>query len=480
MSEASDQLLRGFQAQERRFVERRFPLRFEPESPAHPRAVQPGQGPRAGTRRRTSRGTGSTRRATPPEVREAARLTWSRRAWGDVSRARREHGAPHPPLPRVRRRGHGREALPLVPARRGGQAPRGLLSVRRAPRRLPARSRRTRRSRSASNHPFAQMALDPDLPVEAFVAALGVPRRPARPEPLPEPPPAQPRRGGPPGPAAHRGRQAAPRRCSRGRSSATACPRLDAGGRAAVATAVRDMLERVILRRLSQHVAPPRGGARRAGWLAAEAGHRPARPRRVDRRRRRAASLRATVAQVRERLAALEVDLPRRRRTPSWAACESASGDLRDAARAEAPRDGAPRQQSPRRPHERRIWPRSRYPLPLAPGHARRLGAVAAREDARVGPADGHPVGRAPPGALHARADAGRAPVLEPADVGRVRRHLGEPGAAPALLPREPPPRPPLLLHHAHPGGRPPRRGLVADGRAPRRLLPAAAESAHG
>ena len=34
MSERSDELLRGFQAQEKRFVERRFPLRLAPESPA--------------------------------------------------------------------------------------------------------------------------------------------------------------------------------------------------------------------------------------------------------------------------------------------------------------------------------------------------------------------------------------------------------------------------------------------------------------
>ena len=33
MSETSDQLLRGFQAQEKRFVERRFPLRFASENP---------------------------------------------------------------------------------------------------------------------------------------------------------------------------------------------------------------------------------------------------------------------------------------------------------------------------------------------------------------------------------------------------------------------------------------------------------------
>ena len=90
------------------------------------------------------------------------------------------------------------------------------------------------------------------------------------------------------------------------------------------------------------------------------------------------------------------------------------------------------------------------------------------------------PVGRAPPRALHGGADPRRAAALEPADMGRVRRHLGEPGAAAALLPREPPSRPALLLHHAHAGGGPARRGIVAHGRAPRRLLPPAAEPADG
>jgi len=33
MSETSDQLLRGYQAQEKRFLERRFPLRFASENP---------------------------------------------------------------------------------------------------------------------------------------------------------------------------------------------------------------------------------------------------------------------------------------------------------------------------------------------------------------------------------------------------------------------------------------------------------------
>ena len=33
MSDMSDRLLRGYQAQEKRFVERRFPLHFQPENP---------------------------------------------------------------------------------------------------------------------------------------------------------------------------------------------------------------------------------------------------------------------------------------------------------------------------------------------------------------------------------------------------------------------------------------------------------------
>ena len=33
MSETSDRLLRGYQAQEKRFLERRFPLRFTTENP---------------------------------------------------------------------------------------------------------------------------------------------------------------------------------------------------------------------------------------------------------------------------------------------------------------------------------------------------------------------------------------------------------------------------------------------------------------
>src|SRR5436189_5727090 len=75
---------------------------------------------------------------------------------------------------------------------------------------------------------------------------------------------------------------------------------------------------------------------------------------------------------------------------------------------------------------------------------------------------------------------AGDAYVLQPAYVGRVRRDLREPGAAVALLPRATATRSPVLLHDAHDGGGPSRRGVVAHGRAPGPLFPAAAEPADG
>src|ERR1700746_2997300 len=95
-----------------------------------------------------------------------------------------------------------------------------------------------------------------------------------------------------------------------------------------------------------------------------------------------------------------------------------------------------------------------------------------------MGSGDVYSMGRAPSGAISGGAEHGRAPSLEPPDLGRVRRHLGEPRPAPALLPRESPPGPALLLHDANPGGGPSRRGVLAHGRAPGRLLPAAAEPA--
>src|SRR4029077_19328780 len=93
---------------------------------------------------------------------------------------------------------------------------------------------------------------------------------------------------------------------------------------------------------------------------------------------------------------------------------------------------------------------------------------------------DRHPLGGAAPRALQRRAIAGRADVLEPAHVGRVRRDLREPGAPAALLPRASAAGSPILLHDAYDGGRAPRRGLMADGGSSRVLLFPAAEPAGG
>src|SRR6185369_2942581 len=81
MSETSDELLRGFQAQEKRFVERRFPLRFAPESPALRELYAQAKGLRWNPETDIGWGRFDPAAYEHP-VREAARLVWSRRAWG--------------------------------------------------------------------------------------------------------------------------------------------------------------------------------------------------------------------------------------------------------------------------------------------------------------------------------------------------------------------------------------------------------------
>lgn len=171
MSELSDRLLRGYQAQERRFVERRFPLRFEPESPAIRELYSQSKGFRwnpvediAWTRLDPT--------ALVAPVREAARLVWSRRAWGIypglgestalLLRLCLESGSAAMDAKlflsfRPAEEAKHLEACYLFADRLGGyeSTPADEASAR------------------ASNHPFAQMALDPDVLPEAFVAALG-------------------------------------------------------------------------------------------------------------------------------------------------------------------------------------------------------------------------------------------------------------------------------------------------------------------
>ena len=68
----------------------------------------------------------------------------------------------------------------------------------------------------------------------------------------------------------------------------------------------------------------------------------------------------------------------------------------------------------------------------------------------------------------------GRAHVLEPSRLERVRRDLGEPGAADPLLPRALPARHGVVLQHPLAGGIAARRGVLSHGRSARRLLRAA------
>src|SRR5215468_253565 len=163
--------LRAYQAQERRFVERRFPLRFEPEVPAIRELYSQAKGFRWNPETDIA-----WERFDPgryaADAREAARLTWSRRAWSTypglgestalLVRFCLESGAVGMDAKlflsfRPAEEAKHLETCFMLAERLGGYtADPGDPALR-----------------GASNHPFAQAALDPDLPVEAFVAALG-------------------------------------------------------------------------------------------------------------------------------------------------------------------------------------------------------------------------------------------------------------------------------------------------------------------
>src|SRR6266478_792917 len=170
MSERSDELLRGFQAQEKRFVERRFPLRFAPESPALRELYAQAKGLRWNPETDIAWGRLDPDAYARP-VREAARLVWSRRAWGAypglaentalLIRFCLESGAAGMDAKlflsfRPAEEAKHLEACFLFARRLGGYESTPAAAVARA-----------------SNQPFAQMALDPDVSVEALVAALG-------------------------------------------------------------------------------------------------------------------------------------------------------------------------------------------------------------------------------------------------------------------------------------------------------------------
>lgn len=304
MSERSDRLLRGYQAQEKRFAERRFPLRFEPENPAIRELYSQAKGFRWNPVQDIAwAGLDPTALAAP--VREAARLVWSRRAWGIypglgestslLLRFCLESGAAGMDAKlflsfRPAEEAKHLEACYLFAERLGGYEPgpadEALAGV--------------------SNQPFAQMALDPDVPLEGFVAALGClddqldlnlwlsHLQQSR----------------------HEVARQALRLIAGDKQRhvvfawtllADRLPRLAPAERPAVAAAVRDMLERVILAGYRNTWLLPPGARERllaAEALTAEHGLGAST---VEQER---AVVRATVAQVRERLSALDITLP--------------------------------------------------------------------------------------------------------------------------------------------------------------------------
>ena len=304
MAETHADRLRGYQAQEKRFVERRFPLRFEPENPVIRELYNQSKTLRWNPEDDIP-WTRLAPEAYPPDVCEGARLTWSRRAWGTypglgestalLIRFCLESGATGMDAKlflsfRPAEEAKHLEACRLFAERLGGYQPDpGQEAVARL-----------------TNQPFAQMALDPDVPPEAFVAALGclddqldldlcashlrqsrdeVARQVLRLI------------------AADRQRHVLFAWTLLGER----LPRLGAGAREVVASATSQMLERVIL-----------AGYRNAWLLPADARERLLEAEALTARSGLGAStvdqerrvLRATIAQLRERLAALGVALP--------------------------------------------------------------------------------------------------------------------------------------------------------------------------
>jgi len=298
-------LLRAYQAQEKRFVERRFPLEFAPEVPALRELYSQGKGLRwnpetdiAWERFDPTRYDGATR--------EAASRTWSRRAWSVypgltestalLIRFCLESGSLGMDAKlflsfRPAEEAKHLEVCHMLAERFGGYT---------ADPEEPGLAR-------VSNHAFGQAALDRDLPVEAYIAALGAlddqldlnllvsHLRQAKDEVV----------------------RAALRLIAGDRARHVAfawaflgsrVPALDAHGRTAVVDAVCDLLSHVVLAGYRNTWLLPEKS--REPWLSAEAetarhglgASTPSQERGV---------LRATVAQVRERLAAWKLELPR-------------------------------------------------------------------------------------------------------------------------------------------------------------------------
>jgi hypothetical protein len=298
------QLLRAYQAQERRFVERRFPLRFVPEVPAIRELYSQAKGFRWNPEHDIAwRHLDATEYL--PETREAARRTWSRRAWGA-----------YPGL------GESTALLVRLCLESGalGMDAKLFLSFR------PAEEAKHLETcymmaehfggyvtdpgdaavAEISNHPFAQAALDPEVPPEAFVAALGAlddqldlnlvlsHLRHAR----------------------HDVVSQALRLIAADKQRhvmfawtflGSRLPALEADGRMAVAATVQDVLERVILAGYRNTWLLP--AESREPWLAAEA-ETASRGLGASHVAHEQSVVRATIAQVRERLGVWGIEVP--------------------------------------------------------------------------------------------------------------------------------------------------------------------------
>jgi hypothetical protein len=304
-SEHAARLLRAYQAQEKRFVERRFPLQFTPEVPALRELYSQAKGLHWNPETDIAWDRFDAARYAKPTL-EAARRTWSRRAWSVypgltestalLIRFCLESGSLGMDAKlflsfRPAEEAKHLEVCHMLAERLGGYEPdpgdAGLAQ--------------------ASNHPFAQAALDSDVPVEAYVAALGAlddqldlnlhlsHLQHARDEVV---------RSAIRLIAGDRGRHVAFAWAFLG----SRVPALDARGRAAVIDSVRDFLANVIL------------GGYRNTWLLPEKSREPWLAAEDETARQGLGAstmaqergvLRATIAQVRERFASWELVLPR-------------------------------------------------------------------------------------------------------------------------------------------------------------------------
>jgi hypothetical protein len=165
------ELLGAYQRQEREFVERRFPLRFEPELPVVRELYEQAKRSRWNPVTDVAWDRFDPARYEPQTL-EAARLVWSRRAWSTypglsestalLIRLCLESGA---------RRMDAKLFLSLRPAEEAKHLEACYLFAERLGGYLPDPADDV--VRRTTNHPLAQMALDRSVSIAAYLAALG-------------------------------------------------------------------------------------------------------------------------------------------------------------------------------------------------------------------------------------------------------------------------------------------------------------------